>query len=76
MTNNLLNEMMLDNSSGTYFLSPQTGPSKVNASSLTLHILTSLTSCTVTNERHKTWAVNMGINAHPINKGLNMRKCR
>jgi hypothetical protein len=28
MTNNLLNEVMLDNCRGTYFLSPQAGPSR------------------------------------------------
>jgi hypothetical protein len=30
MTNNLLNEMMLDNCRGKCFLSPQTGPSRAN----------------------------------------------
>ena len=49
-------------------------PAQVEQTSLAFYIWTSLTSCTVTDERHKTWAVNMGIDAHPANKGLNVQE--
>jgi hypothetical protein len=70
MTNYLLNEMTLDNCRGTYFLSPQAGPSRyIFANPPHFDQFEKLL---VIEERHKTWAVNMGIDAHPAIKGLTL----